>query len=407
MSEPDIAAIFLRWTWMRAVFHRGYWLVTSLYLVVEADLSPFELVFLGTAQGLTALLAEAPTGVLADTISRKWSLVVAHVVMAAGMVATGLVLAFPALVVTQMLWGLGWTFASGAEVAWITDELDRPDRIAGVLTAQARWEQVGAASGMIGFGALAWATDLGTSIVVAGLAMALLGFYVAARFSERNFTPARAQRWRRSLSIFRRGVALASRDHQILLVFAATLLVNGAAEAFGRLYPKQLLQLGFADVPDPIVWFTALGLATLAVGALALRIVEARIDGAGVARRTYAAACFVGALGLIVLAHAPDDVTAMAGVLLAGGIAWPVTRCVGVIWVNRRSTSDVRATVQSFLAQAEYLGEIAFGITLGILAQTTGIAVALTGSCALVTAAGVLIARARAAGAPGGDTIGG
>ena len=52
-------------------------------------------------------------------------------------------------------------------------------------------------------------------------------------------------------------------------------------------------------------------------------------------------------------------------------------------------TSDVRATVQSFLAQAEYLGEISLGIALGNLAQATSISVAMLGSCALVAYAGV------------------
>jgi MFS family permease len=402
MPDRDVATLFIRWTCMRAVFHRGYWLVTSLYLVVDADLSAFQLVFIGTAQGITALLFEVPTGVMADTISRKWSIVIAHLLMGTGMLVTGLVTDFPAIVATQMLWGLAWTFSSGADVAWLTDELDRPERTAVVLTASARWEQVGAAIGMVGFGALAWATDLGTSIVVAGAAMGVLGLFVAARFSEHGFTPTREHRLRESVSIFRRGVELARRDREILLIFAATILVNGAAEAFGRLFPKQLVELGFPEAPAPIVWLMALGLVTLAVGALALRIVEARIDGVGVARRAYAAACFIGALGLIVLAHAPDDVTAMAGVLLVGGISLTVTRCVSVIWVNRRATSDVRATVHSFLAQAEYTGEISLGIALGILAQATSIAVAMLGSCALVACAGVLVVRSRARSRPPG-----
>ncbi|MBI1813659.1 MAG: MFS transporter [Deltaproteobacteria bacterium] len=396
MPDRDVAATFVRWTFMRAIFHRGWWLVTSLYLVVDANLSPFQLVFIGTAQGLTALAFEIPTGVMADTISRKWSIVIAHLVMGTGMLVTGLVTTFPALVATQMLWGLAWTFSSGADVAWLTDELDRPERTAAVLTASARWEQVGAATGLVGFGALAWATNLATSIVVSGLAMLALGLFVVARFTEHHFTPTREHRWRKSVSIFRRGVDLARRDHEILLVFAATILVNGAAEAFGRLFPKRLVELGFPERPAPIVWLTALGLVTLAVGALALRIVEARIDGVGVGRRVYSAACIIGALGLIVLAVAPDDITAMAGVLLVSGISLTVTRCVSVIWVNRRATSDVRATVQSFLAQAEYFGEISLGIALGILAQATSIAVAMMGSCALIACAGALVVRSRA-----------
>ena len=106
MPDRDVAATFIRWTCLRAVFHRGYWLVTSLYLVVEAELSAFQLVFIGTAQGLTALTFEVPTGVMADTISRKWSVVVAHLFMGVGMLATGLVVAFPALVVTRMVWAI-------------------------------------------------------------------------------------------------------------------------------------------------------------------------------------------------------------------------------------------------------------------------------------------------------------
>lgn len=400
MAERDVTSTFLRWILLRAVFHRGWWGVTSLYLVVDAGLSPVQLVFLGTAQGLTALLTEVPTGVLADTLSRKWSVVVAHVVMGAGMLATGLVTAFPALVVTQMVWGLAWTFSTGADVAWLTDELDQPERVAGVLTAGARQEQVGAAIGLLGFGALAWATDLSTSMVTAGIAMWGLGLFVAARFTEHNFTPTRQHRWRESLSIFRRGLALARRDPQILLVFVATILINGAAEAFGRLFPKRLIELGLPHPPDPIVWLTALGLVTLGAAAVALRVVEARIDGVGVARRVYAAACLIGALGLLVLALAPDYATGMAGVVLVAGIAWALARTVSVIWVNRRTTRDVRATVQSFLAQAEYLGEIVLGIGLGILAEATTIAIAMAGACALVAGTAVLVIRSHAGRAP-------
>ena len=116
---------------------------------------------------------------------------------------------------------------------------------------------------MVGFGALAWATDLRTAIVVAGAAMLALGLFVAVRFSENGFEPTRHARWRESVSIFRRGVDLARGDREILLVFGATLLTNGAAEGFGRLFPKQLVLLGFPAKPDPIVWFTALGLLTL------------------------------------------------------------------------------------------------------------------------------------------------
>ena len=36
--EREVATTFLRWTYMRAVFRQGYWLVASLYLVIDAHL---------------------------------------------------------------------------------------------------------------------------------------------------------------------------------------------------------------------------------------------------------------------------------------------------------------------------------------------------------------------------------
>lgn len=392
----DTATVFLRWSGPRAALHRGYWLVTSLYLVVDAGLSPFQLVFIGVAQGVVSLVFEIPAGVLADTISRKWSLVVFHILVGVSMVVTGLVTSFPALVATQMLWGIAWTFASGADVAWVTDELNCPERTAQVLAAQARWQQMGAAGGMLGFGALAWAAGRSSAMVAAGGMMTLLGLYVAARFTEQHFTPTRTRRWRQATTILRRGVALARGDREILVVFAATFLVNGAAVGFGRLYPKHLVGLGLPNRPDPIVWFTGLGIITFVAGALALRIVEAHIAGAGVARRVYAAACGIGALGVLLLTVAPDAVTGSAGVLLAAGIAQTVTRAVGAIWVNDRTTSDVRATVQSFLAQVEYVGEILCGVGLSVVARATSITGVLAGACALVACAGVVVARSHA-----------
>lgn len=382
-----VVKTFLRWTYLRAVFHRGYVLTSGLYFVVDTHLSASQIVLLGTVVSATLALADIPTGVWADAIGRKWPLVIGHLFLAAGMVMTGLVTAFPLILVTQVLWGSGWAFLTGADVAWITDELDQPQRIARVLTTSARRDLAGGATGMVVFGVLGWATSLATAIVVSGASMAALGLFVAARFTERNFRPTREQRWSASLSIFRLGVSLARRDHEVLLVFVATMLINGAA-LVGWLFPRQLVNLGFPS--DPVLWYTAFGICSSAAGFVALRIVEARLDGVGVARRVYALTCFIGMLGLVVLAVAPDALIGGAGVLLVSGIAFNVTRTVSVIWVNRRTTSDVRATVHSFLDQAECIGEIIGGFALTLLAQVAGI------SIALIAFTGALVARSRA-----------
>ncbi len=393
--HPDLSTAFLRWALIRAAFARGWWLTTALYLVVVADLSPFELLLLGTFQGLTVVIAEVPAGVLADAVSRRLALVVAHVVMGAGMAMTGFVTAFSLLVVSQCLWGLGWALSSGADVAWITDELDRPDLIDRVLTAQARMDMLGNPIGIVGFAALAWATTLSTATFVAGLAMIALGVLVVARWPEARFAPVDAgRRWAESAAIFRRGIAVARADRVILVVLAATLLVNGSGEGFGRLFERRLVLLGMPTEPDPIVWFAAIGLVSAAIGAITLRFVEDRIECTGVAKRVYVAACVAAVAGLLVFTHAPNTASAVAGSLLVSGIGYPTTRVAGTIWVNRRTTSDVRATVHSLLSQSENAGEIIFGLALALIAGSTSSTVALTGCAVLLAGAAVVMRRA-------------
>jgi predicted MFS family arabinose efflux permease len=227
--------------------------------------------------------------------------------------------------------------------------------------------------------------------------MALLGIFVVARFGEDNFTPVRRHRWSASLSIFRRGLTLARRDHAILVMLVATMLINGAG-VITWLFPRQLVDLGFPG--ELVLWYTALCVLSFAAGVVALRIVEARIDGVGAARRSYVLACLIGALGLIVLAHAPDALLGGAGVVLARGISFSVTGAISVIWVNRRTTSDVRTTLHSFLSQAESTGEIIGGFALAALAQAGGISVTLLASAAFIVATGALVARSRPSGPP-------
>jgi MFS family permease len=382
--------MFLWWRYLRAVFHRGYVLVSGLYFVVNAHLSASLLVLLGTAMSVTLMLLDIPTGVWSDALGRKWPLVIGQLLLAVGMTMTGVVTAFPFLVVTQVLWGAGWAFLAGADVAWVTDELAQPQRIAQVLTASARWELAGGATGMVVFGVLGWATSLATAIVVSGVGMGLLALFVVVCFAERTFVPLHENRWRASLSIFRLGISISRRDHEILLVFVATMLINGAASV-SWLFPRQLVNLGFPS--DPVLWYTVLGICSSAAGFIALHIVEAHINGVGVARRVYALSCFIGMFGLLVLAYAPAAIIGSAGVLLVSGIAFNVTRTVSTIWVNRRTASEVRATVHSFLDQAESVGEICGGFALAIIAGSAGIAIALIASAALIAFTGVIVVR--------------
>ncbi len=395
-TERDPIPIFLWWTALSSITFRGYGIAALIYFVTDADLEPLQLILLGTALEIAVLTAEIPTGVVADTLSRKWSIVVSHVVMGVAFVATGLTTDFIPLLITQAVWGVGFTFMSGADVAWITDELDEPDRIDRVLAIRERWRLLGGIGGYAGAGALAWATDLVTTIIVMGVARLLLGLVVVFGFTEHNFTRVAENRLAESLAIFRQGVKLARTDSQIFLVLGATLTINSGAEAVDRLFTRHVVDLGFPESADPVLWFTLLGAIGLLAGAIALRAIEARVAGEGAARRFYLWGAGCAVLGTLVLAWAPNVWTGIAGTFIVRGLGWAIIPAVATIWVNRRTPSAVRATVQSFLGQAESVGEISGGIALGALAQWSSIPFALTGSAGLFLLSFAIVFRSPA-----------
>jgi hypothetical protein len=307
--------------------------------------------------------------------------------MGSAMLATGLVTSFPALLATQGLWGLSWTFASGADVAWLTDELDRPDLVPRVLVRAARAQLIGSVVGIVVLGVVAGLIGRASTMVLAGVLMLALGLYVAFSFGERHFVPVR-----RARAILVGGTTLVRRSRRILLIFAATFAINGALDAYGRMYPLRLIDTGFPA--QPLVWFAGLNVLILLGGALALRSVARRVHDVRVARRAYIVACLVGAVGVAAFAAVSGPVLGAAAVVLVSGTAEPVTRTIGTIWVNRWAESGVRATVNSFLAQAEYAGEIVCGAAIALVAAGGGTTAALLCCSVLLVAAAIATHRA-------------
>src|SRR3954451_17371364 len=95
--------------------------VTIVFLITRLHLNALQLTLVGTALELTVVTCEIPTGVVADNVSRKLAIMIGQVLLGAGF----LLYAMPnyaVVLVAQVVWALGYTFTSGADVAWITDE---------------------------------------------------------------------------------------------------------------------------------------------------------------------------------------------------------------------------------------------------------------------------------------------
>src|SRR5438067_872584 len=106
------------------------WLpIWVLYLQRQRGLTLGQVAALDAPFWLVNVLAQIPTGAFADRFGRKLSLLVGCLVLAAAYLAFGLASSFPVLLFSYLLWAVGLSFQSGADLAMLYDNLAELDRI--------------------------------------------------------------------------------------------------------------------------------------------------------------------------------------------------------------------------------------------------------------------------------------
>src|SRR5579859_5819579 len=99
------------------------WAVETLYLIKAVGLNPVQLVLVTTVLLGVHLLFQTPTGILADMYSRRLAVVVGLFVLGAGHIVEGAQASYPAVLAGTVIGSLGSAIVSGADAAWIADEL--------------------------------------------------------------------------------------------------------------------------------------------------------------------------------------------------------------------------------------------------------------------------------------------
>src|SRR5947209_450766 len=161
--------------------------VNSVYQVEVAKLNPLQLVLVGTVLEGTVFLCQIPTGVVADVFSRRLSVIIGMFLIGAGFVLEGSIPRFETILAAQVLWGLGYTFVSGAEEAWIADEVGE-ENVGQVYLRGSQLGQVGALLGAIVSVSLA-SIQINLPIVLGGVFFIVFGVFLAFAMPEHNFRP--------------------------------------------------------------------------------------------------------------------------------------------------------------------------------------------------------------------------
>lgn len=408
------ADVFLRGFGLGEGFEWGLWLAITVYWIVELNLSITELVLLGVVLEGTVILSETPTGVVADVWSRRSSLIIAQVLIGSSFAWTFLTENIWMLLASHALLGFGWTFRSGADVAWITDELaglgpkgkegrggeDGPFTDNDISQLLLRRNQIGMLLSLL-IGPLTILIGWWQSVRVVGLILSVgyisLAGFMAMFMTEDHFTPGR-ERGAGFVATLREGVGVVRDRPKLRVLIVVAALLFAGAEIFGRIGYVHLLETaGFRDVDGSGESLVVLGVVfflTALSGIALLAATERQLEkGEGVARIA-GMLLVVGAVGGALVASTSVVVFIGLGFLLQDGVQeamFPVMEG----WANKEAPSEVRATVHSLVGQTTSLSQIGGAIILGGLAEATSVQVGLGAATALIGLAALVALRTR------------
>jgi MFS transporter, DHA3 family, tetracycline resistance protein len=376
------------------------WTMAAAFFVRELGMSPLALVLTGTALELAYFFFEVPTGIVADTYSRRFSMLVGLLVLGVAFVVTGLAGSVAVVIVAAAVMGFGWTFVSGAEDAWLYDELGEE----GARGAYQRGAQAGRVGSLLGIGAALGLAliDLRAPIVAGGAALIALGVVLALLMPETGFRPAS----RAELGALRTMVRTGHEGYRLIRARPLLMLIVGIAfftglssEGIDRLWEAHLLvDVGMPSVAglDPVAWFAVIAAAVLLLSiGVAQPLVRRfeRLDSRGTARVLLALDAAVIA-GMLAFAWAGSFALAIAAYMatrLVRSLGGPVYSA----WVNASvDDSRVRATVISMTNLGDSAGQWGGGPALGALGNAFGIRTALTAGALVLTPVLALYGRA-------------
>src|SRR6266498_685314 len=99
-----------------------------IYLQEQRGLSLAQAALIDVTFFVAAALGEVPTGVVADTVGRKTSLLIGTALMCVSTLAWVLAPTLPLIMAAYVCLGIGYTFLSGAEDALFYESVQRTGR---------------------------------------------------------------------------------------------------------------------------------------------------------------------------------------------------------------------------------------------------------------------------------------
>jgi DHA3 family tetracycline resistance protein-like MFS transporter len=391
MKKLDAKFVYLASNFMAGFILSIVFAANQLYRVKTVGLDPLQLVLVGTTLEVTSFIFEIPTGVVADVFSRRLSVVIGTFLFGLGFLVEGLFPVFAMVLLSQVIWGLGWTFISGAHAAWITDEVGT-ENVGAIYLRNSQLYQIGNVLGIPIFILLA-NINYQVPIIIGGVLFLGLAIFRWLTMPEDGFSPTpkeERETWKAMITTSREGFRLTRSRPELWAYIGIAVFVGLYSEGYDRLSEKHFIDnFIFPALPwggDPIVgWFALMRFASTPLTLATTEIIRRRKDAlqnhkiVRLLQGIYAAIV----LGLLIFAWTQNFYVAVLATLAVDtlrGTTFPVTST----WLNQFIDSKVRATVLSMISQVDAVGQMAGGPVVGLIGNLRSIRAALTTSALLL-----------------------
>lgn len=398
-SKVDATRVYLFIEFTASAFFSMMFVTTSLYEATVAGLTPLQLILVGTTLELSAFLFEVPTGVVADSYSRRVSIIIGYLLMGIGFLIEGFFPFFVTIMLAQAIWGLGYTFTSGASQAWITDEIG--EEAANKLFLRAT--QMGLVASLIGMGLAAFigANNVALPIIFGAFGVIGIGLTLIVIMPETGFTPTPKEdrnTWQHMWHTFNEGLKVVRSRPHLTTILGVGLFYGLYSEGFDRLWVKHLLDT--FEIPvifgnNQVAFFAALRIAASIITIFAVRFVEKRVDSGNSLAIGRAMLWVTGIIAIAMVGFAVSPLLPLTLILyLVIDTLRDVRGPLNTAWVNQKLDSKVRATIHSMTGQVDAFGQIAGGPSVALIARFVSVIAAISTSGLLLLPAMFLVGRA-------------
>lgn len=392
IKKMDSYRVYIYTRFWSQFFFTFIFTVNLLYHVKVVGLDPLQLVLVGTVLEAVVFLFEIPTGFVADLKSRRLSVIIGYFLIGAGFLIEGSFPYFVAVLVSQVLWGIGYTFTSGAHQAWIADEIGE-ERASQAFVNGAKAGTLGNVIAIPVSMLIGYFFMINLPIIIGGISMVGLAVFLLLFMREENFKPAQHENtstWKTLKSNMNEMVHYTKASYLMRILFLIALFFGLYSEGFDRLWISHFLEetrLAYMTEGNLVVLIGSINFVVMLLSFVGLHFISR--SSLHHQLNTIYVSLLIGCVLII---------TSLTGFALSTGIISLLcfyliiqgTRSVMTpledTWLNKIiPDSSTRATFFSVKGQVDAIGQISGGPAIGFIAANFSIKIAMITSAILLT----------------------